>query len=556
MHIMDGLMSPPVWIAGWVLMLPFLAYALYKVNRSIDERIIPFVALLAAAIFVAQMVNFPILGGTSGHLLGAALATFLVGPMLSIVLLTVVLTMQLMFGDGGITAYGLNVLNMAVIGSLSAWLVLSIAPKEKRVLALPFAAWASVFCAATACAFELSLSYVPGEYGIAPWIAFPSMLASHALIGIGEAIITTGVVVYLAKVSPGMLRLRNGGPAAIPAFSRRDYVKAGAITIAVFAVALVGFFLWASAYPDGLEKVLEMAGFEEGTPVFKAPFSYGGDYLTMLLAGIIGFVAILLLIYVFLKMMRGINSSGWFSGMTEVDRYALGSRLVGFDPRVKVVCTIVLVVTLALLTDLSSVMVILAFVLLLIAASRVPIKHVLAILLVALPFALFASLMMLLFSGPEGAVLMFLRISASILALICLVTTTPFFMLLAALRSLRVPRVLVNLLLFSYRFIFLLLDEMERMRTARKARGFKGGTNLRDRSAFQTLANTIGMAFVRASSRGSRIYDALLSRGYSGEAGGFERLRVQGRDLVLAASFGLVVVSSVVLQRGVVLWTL
>jgi cobalt/nickel transport system permease protein len=223
---------------------------------------------------------------------------------------------------------------------------------------------------------------------------------------------------------------------------------------------------------------------------------------------------------------------------------------------VKVVCTIVLVVTLALLTDLSSVMVILAFVLFLIAASRVPIKHVLAILLVALPFALFASLMMLFFSGPEGAVLMFLRISASILALICLVTTTPFFMLLAALRSLRVPRVLVNLLLFSYRFIFLLLDEMERMRTARKARGFKGGTSLRDRSAFQTLANTIGMAFVRASSRGSRIYDALLSRGYSGEAGGFERLRVQGRDFILAASFGLVVVSSVILQRGVVLWTL
>jgi cobalt ECF transporter T component CbiQ/cobalamin biosynthesis protein CbiM len=550
---MDGLMSPPVWIAGWVLILPILAYALYKVNRSIDERIIPFVALLAAAIFVAQMLNFPILGGTSGHLVGAALATFLVGPMLSIVLITVVLTMQLMFGDGGITAYGLNVLNMAVIGSLSAWLVLSAAPKDKRVLALPFAAWASVFCAATACALELSLSYVPGEYGVAPWIAFPTMLASHALIGIGEAIITTGVVIYLAKISPSLLRLREEGPAAVPTFSRRDYIKAGAITLAVFAVGLVGFFLFASAYPDGLERLLGSVGFEEGTPIFQSPLSYGEDYLTMLMAGLIGFAAIILMLYTLLKTMRK-GSSGSFSGMTEVDRFALGSRLVGFDPRVKIICTVALVVALALLTELGAVVLVLGFILILMAISRVPIKHDFAILLVGLPFALFASLMMLFFSGPEGAVLMFLRILASILALVVLVTTTPFFMLLAGLRSLRVPKVLVNLLLFSYRFIFLLLDEMGRMHTARKARGFMGGKSLRDRSAFTTLSNTIGMAFVRASSRGSRIYDALLSRGYNGEAGGFERLRLRSRDMALASAFALVVAISIMIQRGVVIW--
>ena len=555
MHIMDGLMSPAVWISGWVLMLPILAYALYKVNRSIDERTIPFVALLAAGIFVAQMVNFPILGGTSGHLLGAALATFLVGPMLSIVLITVVLTMQLMFGDGGITAYGLNVLNMAIIGSLSAWLVLSVVPKEKRILALPFAAWTSVFLAATACAIELSISYIPGEYGVAPWIAFPTMMASHAIIGIGEAIITTGVVVYLAKVSPGMLRLRNGGPAAIPNFSRRDYAKAGAITLMVFAVALVGFFLFASAYPDGLEKVLESVGFEEGAPVFQSPLSYGEDYLTMLMAGLLGFAGILILLYVFLKMLRGFGSSGSFSGMTEVDRFALSSRLVGFDARVKVVCTVALIVALALLTNLEAVIVVLAFVAVLVGASGVPIKHTSSVLLIGLPFALFASLMMLFFSGPEGALLMFLRILASIMALVCLVTTTPFFMLLAALRSLRVPKVLVNLLLFSYRFIFLLLDEMDRMRTARKARGFLGGKSLRDRAAFTTLSNTIGMAFVRASSRGSRIYDALLSRGYSGEAGGFERLRLRGRDAALALAFSFVIGISLIMQNGAIIWT-
>jgi cobalt ECF transporter T component CbiQ/cobalamin biosynthesis protein CbiM len=552
LHIIDGLMSPAVWISGWVLMLPCLAYALYRVNRSIDERIVPFVALLAAAIFVAQMVNFPILGGTSGHLLGAALATFLVGPMLSVVIITVVLTMQLMFGDGGITAFGLNVLNMAVIGSVSAWLVLGLVPKEKRILALPFAAWASVFCAATACAVELSLSYVPGVYGIAPWIAFPSMLASHALIGVGEAIITTGVVVYLARVSPGMLQLSNGDPRALQKLGRRDYAKATALTLIVFAVALVGFFLFASAYPDGLEKVLESVGFEEGAPIFEAPFSYGEGYGTMLLGALIGFGAIFLLVYALFRTMNGARSSGQLAGMTEVDRYALKSTLASFDPRVKVVCVMVLVVTLALLSSLLAVSIVLMFVLALVIISRVPLKHILTIFLVALPFALFASLMMLLFSGPEGALLMFLRVSASVLALVVLVTTTPFFMLLAALRSIKVPRVLVNLLLFSYRFIFLLLDEMGRMRTARKARGFAGGKSLRDRSAFTTLSNTVGMAFVRANSRGSRIYDALCSRGYSGEVGGFERLSVRGRDAALAAGFACIAVCSVMLQGGVI----
>jgi len=210
MHIPDGLMSPEVWGIGLVLVLPLIAWAVIKVDRTMDERATPLMAVLAAGIFVAQMLNFPIGGGTTGHLIGAALAVVLLGLPSAIVVMTVVLLIQgLVFGDGGLTALGLNLLNMAVVATFTAWVTLKLVPAKRRTLAIPLAAWISVFCAASACALELSLSYAlhPGQYGITAWVAIPAMLSTHAVIGVGEAVITGGVVIYLAKVAPGILRL-------------------------------------------------------------------------------------------------------------------------------------------------------------------------------------------------------------------------------------------------------------------------------------------------------------------------------------------------------------
>ena len=109
MHIPDGLMDPWVFIVGWALALAALAVALVKVNKNVDERTIPLMALLAAGIFVAQMLNFPVGGGTSGHLIGAALAVALVGLWPAMIIMTAIVVIQgLLFGDGGITAMGLN----------------------------------------------------------------------------------------------------------------------------------------------------------------------------------------------------------------------------------------------------------------------------------------------------------------------------------------------------------------------------------------------------------------------------------------------------------------
>lgn len=216
MHLPDGVMDPAVWAAGWIIALVVIGIAVLRVGKNLDERKIPLMAVLAAGIFIAQRLNFPIGGGVSGHLIGAALATLLVGPWASIIIITVILIIQaLLFGDGGITTMGLNILNMAVIASAVTWAVVAVAGAKHRQASTPVAAWASVFVASTVCAAELAASFAlsGGAFGINGVVAFPTMVGFHVLIAIGEAIITSGVILYLSKVAPEMLWIKKS-PAA------------------------------------------------------------------------------------------------------------------------------------------------------------------------------------------------------------------------------------------------------------------------------------------------------------------------------------------------------
>jgi cobalt/nickel transport system permease protein len=204
MHIPDGLMDPVVWVIGFVVAVPILFVAFRRLGRETDEDRMPFMAVLAAGIFVAQMLNFPVAGGTSGHLIGAALAVILVGPAAAMAVLTVVIVIQsLFFGDGGITALGLNLLNMAVVAPLVSSLVYA-ASKGNMKASIFAASWLSVFLAAFATAIELSVSFLisGGTYGITPLIALPAMLGYNAVIGVAEGIITVGVWTFISHVAP------------------------------------------------------------------------------------------------------------------------------------------------------------------------------------------------------------------------------------------------------------------------------------------------------------------------------------------------------------------
>lgn len=200
-----------------------------------------------------------------------------------------------------------------------------------------------------------------------------------------------------------------------------------------------------------------------------------------------------------------------------VDYYAENSFFYALDPRAKIIGTIIFVVSVSLLQDLFTLLISLISIATLILISNIPMLHILKRYTLALPFIIFASISIYLFSTLESSLSMFIRISACVLALIFLSTTTPFFSLLKGLQSFHVPRIFIVLLLFTYKYLFIFEDELQRMKVARKARCFKGGRHLFDRFGMRTIAFTAGMIFVRAYERGDRIYDALRSRGYTGE---------------------------------------
>jgi cobalt/nickel transport system permease protein len=207
MHIPDGFLSPSVFASAWVAAAGGVAWALRRTRRTLHERMVPLMGVMAAFIFAAQMINFPVPGGTSGHLLGGVLAGVVLGPWAGSVVLALVLAVQcLVFQDGGLTALGANIVNMALIGcALSTFLYAGLRrllPRLGPTATAAGCAWASVVLAAAACASELALS------GTSPiHIVLPTMMLVHAVIGVGEALITALILGFIFKVRPDMVAL-------------------------------------------------------------------------------------------------------------------------------------------------------------------------------------------------------------------------------------------------------------------------------------------------------------------------------------------------------------
>lgn len=329
MHIPDGLMDPAIAALGWAQFVAVMAVALYLSRSRIKDKDLPRIAVLAAGIFVAQMLNFPIGGGTTGHLIGGALFAILAGPVVAIIGMTVILLIQaLMFGDGGLTAFGLNAVNMAVIAPLMGWGVHTMlrpllsrgeAPSGKaftagEAISIGAGAWASVFVAAAACAAQLAVSHAisDGAFGIAATISIPAMLGYHAVIGVGEAIITVGVAAYVLRVAPEMFKVAQGRTERTGAlrtvFSSR-IVQATAAIMVAFALALPLYFIYSSEGADGLEQTMEDAGVGEGEVLLSSPFSYGETYFAALFAGILGFIAVALLGLAIMKMIEVVRTA-------------------------------------------------------------------------------------------------------------------------------------------------------------------------------------------------------------------------------------------------------
>lgn len=264
MHIPDGFLSVPVSIFFWLITIFVVGYALKRVGADLGERQVPIMGVLAAAIFAGQMLNFAVAGGTSGHLIGAALAVIILGPWAATLVLTCIITIQaLIFQDGGLLVLGANIFNMAIVGVSVAYMVFRTVKRLAGdhpwgLFAGGFlAAWSSVEVSALGTALELSLS------GTSPAnIAIPAMGGVHALIGIGEGLITVGALAFIRTSRRDLLKTSQSSP-----------IRGGLVWITGLALALLLATIspFASRHPDGLMSVATQYGFanNEQNPIYE-----------------------------------------------------------------------------------------------------------------------------------------------------------------------------------------------------------------------------------------------------------------------------------------------
>ncbi len=212
MHIPDGFVDLKTAVTTGVISAGGLAGAIYGVKKYFKARVIAMMGVMSALIFALQMINFTIPGGTSGHLLGGALAAIILGPHAGAIVVAVVLIVQaLIFMDGGIVAMGANIFNMAIIGVYGSFVIYWLLSKISRsrwmfFIAIAVASWASVVIASFFAALELGIS---GIYAMG--ITMKAMLGVHAVIGLGEAAITLAVIAFIYRVRPELILTRNGG---------------------------------------------------------------------------------------------------------------------------------------------------------------------------------------------------------------------------------------------------------------------------------------------------------------------------------------------------------
>ncbi|MFJ5547780.1 energy-coupling factor ABC transporter permease [Streptomyces sp. NPDC093225] len=318
MHVPDGFIDAPVSVAAGAVAAGAVAVSLRGARRELDEKAAPLAGLVAAFIFAVQMLNFPVAAGTSGHLLGGALAAILVGPYTGVLCVSVVLLMQgVLFADGGLTALGVNVTTMGVVTVVVSYAVfkglVKVLPKTRR--SVTAAAFTGALLSVPAAAGFFTLLYsIGGTTDVPVGKVLAAMVGVHVLIGIGEAFITALTVGAVLAVRPDLvhgargltapLKLRVGGefvdaPAAAPAVPAvaRSTGKVWATGL-VAALVLAGFVsFYASASPDGLEKVAADKGIDSKVEPHAAKDSPLADYgvkdianarLSGGLAGVIG----------------------------------------------------------------------------------------------------------------------------------------------------------------------------------------------------------------------------------------------------------------------------
>ena len=304
MHVPDGFINAPVSAASGLISLGTIWAYIRNAKNLVADRLIALTGMMSALIFVLQMINFPIAAGTSGHLLGGSLAVVVLGPSLGIICISIVVVIQsLLFADGGLSALGVNLLNMAVVTSLIGWITIS---TWKKLFGETYSSTISgSFIAGLLSVVFSSIAFVL-EYSLGGTVAVPlgsvliAMVSSHLLIGIGEGIITALIVSLLLKVRSDLVYVNKNTEQ-----SSKITSFYGLFILLILVLTLITPY--ASSSPDGLESVAESFGFNEDAGIVLFLEDYGieninNNFLSTVLSAVLGIVVIVGLFNIFIKV--------------------------------------------------------------------------------------------------------------------------------------------------------------------------------------------------------------------------------------------------------------
>jgi cobalt/nickel transport system permease protein len=580
-HIPDGYLGPQTYLALDAVVVPIWAVAAARVKRTVRSRQVPLLALGAAFSFVIMMFNVPVIGGSTGHAVGATLVAILLGPAAAVVAVSMAVVIQaVLFSDGGITALGANVFNMAVIMPLVGWgiyrLLAGRAPgTTRRLLAAGVGAWAGIVTAAIATGIEFGIQPLiahtaSGRPLYSPYplsVSVPAMAISHILVfGPLEAAVTVGVLGALAASGSPLLQR-----AEQPARRSLVWLWVGlAILVALVPIgALAQGTAWGEWSANELRATLGyvpagLAALENSWSGAMAGYSTPGvanNSLSYLLAGVVGvFVTIGAAMAVGRFLARGERShrrsfaaraaASLSAAVIEVlENEEIASRpglLQQLDPRVKLGSLFGFAVVASFVRSPIVLAALVALTLVIAAVSRVPLGSFarkvllsagLFVSVIALPAAtafvtpgpVVATLGPISFTAPgiAGAVTLVMRVVASAGFALLVIWTTRWTETLAAMTALRAPDVIVATLAMTQKQIISLLRTVEHIHLARESRMLAYG------SAAENREWVIGrMAFVAGKSvkAADDVYDAMLARGFSGAMRSVNRLSAGARD--------------------------
>jgi len=607
LHIPDGYLSPATCATLYAGATPFWWGALRRVKCGLNTQMVPLLSVFAAFSFIIMMFNLPLPGGTTGHAVGVGIAAIVLGPWASILAISIALMIQaIFFGDGGITAIGANCFNIGVIGSLVAYatyqLISRNAPIEspRRVWAAALAGYLAINLSALAAAIELGLQPLfyrdaSGAPLYAPYplrIAIPAMMAGHLTVaGVAEMMVSGGVVAYLQRAEPKLLRAMAPEAEARPAGVKALWVVLAILVILTPLGILAVGSAWGEwsvddfLHPETRHQIAAAsggeplparppAGLERLAPLWAAPLArYAPSFvsngsLAYILSAIAGLILIIAVCWsiAFLLRRLGVRKNVSFVERTLISlmrtsEYAASAEQVTesqgifqrIDPRVKVSGLLLLIVAAAAARQLRVIGGIFLFALAMALLSRISLPKLAG--WIWLPVLWFTGMVAApamvwtpgtpLFAwggfaitsqGVRSAAFLISRAETAATLAALLVLTTPWAWVLKSLRVLKCPASFVAILGMTYRYIFEILRTALDMFESRRSRTVGALTPAESR---RLAASTVGVLLSKSFQLSGDVHLAMQSRGFRGEIRVLPDFRARTADWCWLAVFML-----------------